>query len=179
MSLRLFAALPIPDEIASSLKSVQRGVPGARWRPRENFHLTLAFFGEMTEPQAEDLDGELACIRSRPFDIAIKGAGSFGGRDPHALWMGVAAHPSLMNLAQACHRAAKRAGLKPESRRYTPHVTVAYLKKPELEKVKAFERQCALFQTPPFTIDRFHLYASLPRKDEPNIYRVEAEYPLG
>lgn len=179
MSLRLFAALPIPDVIADRLQGLQKGVPGARWRPRENLHLTLRFFGEVREDVAEDLDAELAGVRAKPFEISLKGAGSFGGASPHALWMGVEAHPSLIMLAKGCERAARRAGLKAESRRYMPHVTMAYLNKTDLDRVKAFERRCALFQTPAFTVDRFHLYSSLPRSHEPNLYRVEAEYPLG
>lgn len=177
--LRLFAAIPIPDEIAARLAALQKGVPGARWRPRENLHLTLRFFGDVSEIAAEDLDAELATIRVKPFEISLKGAGSFGGADPHAIWMGVEAHPSLIMLARACDRAARRAGLKTEARRYMPHVTMAYLGKSDLDRVKAFERRCALFRTPAFTVDRFHLYSSLHRSREPNLYRVEAEYPLG
>ena len=179
MSLRLFAALPIPDSIASQLLPLQSGLEGALWRPRENLHLTLQYYGTVEDRMAEDLDSELASISVKPFEIALRGAGSFGGIDPHAVWMGVEAHPSLFNLAKACERAARRAGLKPERRRYTPHVTMAYLKRAQLDHVKAFERRCALFQTPPFLVDRFHLYASLERRKEPNIYRIEAEYPLG
>ena len=178
MSLRLFAALPIPDEIATQLLPLQKGVPGASWRPRENFHLTLRYFGDTAERVAEDLDIELAAIRTKPFEIALRGAGSFGGLDPHALWMGVEAHPSLFNLAKACERAARRTGLKPEGRRFMPHVTMAYLKNCDFDQVKAFERRGALFQTPGFTVDRFHLYSSRERKSGPNIYPAEAEYPL-
>ncbi|MEN0653458.1 MULTISPECIES: RNA 2',3'-cyclic phosphodiesterase [Hyphobacterium] len=179
MSLRLFAALPVPDEIAERLVHLQKGVPGAKWSPRENFHITLKFFGDMDEATAEDLDAELACARVQPFQLALKGAGSFGKTDPHAIWIGVESHPSLMLLAQACDRAARRAGLVAEKRRYTPHVTLAYLKRTEVERVLAFERRCALFSTPAFTVDRFCLYSSHPRENAPNLYRVEAEYPLG
>ena len=179
MSLKLFAALPIPDSIATRLLPLQSGLEGAAWRPRENLHLTLKYFGETGDRVAEDLDTELASISIKRFDIALRGAGSFGGIDPHAVWIGVEAHPSLFNLAKACERAADRARLKTEKRRYVPHVTMAYLKGAQLDHVKAFERRCALFQTPAFTVDRFHLYSSLARQNEPNIYRIEAEYPLG
>ena len=63
MSLRLFAALPIPPDTARELKRLQKGVPGARWRPLENFHITLRFFGDVEDRQLEDLD-EL--IKSNP-----------------------------------------------------------------------------------------------------------------
>ncbi|MBK8544651.1 MAG: hypothetical protein IPL62_14550 [Caulobacteraceae bacterium] len=64
MSLRLFAALSIPDHIAERLLPLMKGVGGAKWRPRENLHLTLRFFGELTEPVAEYLDSELEAATS-------------------------------------------------------------------------------------------------------------------
>ena len=47
MSLRLFAALSIPDHVAERLLPLMKGIGGANWRPRENLHLTLRFFGEL------------------------------------------------------------------------------------------------------------------------------------
>lgn len=110
MSLRLFAALSIPDDVAAQVLTLMKGVPGAKWRPRENLHLTLRFFGEITEPVAEDLDAELeAATRGlEPFELRLKGAGSFGGADPHALWIGAAKSDSLNQLAAACEKAARR-----------------------------------------------------------------------
>jgi 2'-5' RNA ligase len=92
MSLRLFAALALPDHVAEGLLALMKGVPGAKWRPRENLHLTLRFFGELAEPVAEDLDSALeeATRGIAPFEVRLKSAGSFGGADPHALWIGAA-----------------------------------------------------------------------------------------
>ncbi len=59
MSVRLFAAIAIPDDIAERLLALQKGVPGAKWRPRENLHLTLRFFGDVAEPVADEIDAAL------------------------------------------------------------------------------------------------------------------------
>lgn len=179
MTLRLFAALALPDTVEERLIALQRGVPGAAWRPRENLHLTLRFFGEMDEAVADDLDGELAALRHTPFDLQLKGAGSFGGADPHALWIGVAPCPSLMALAERCERAARRAGLAPDKRKFTPHVTLAYLRGADLARVQAFQRRLALFESESFRVDRFGLYSSWPRRGEANIYQIERDYPFG
>lgn len=180
MSLRLFAALAIPDDAAAHVLALMKGVPGAKWRPRENLHLTLRFFGELTEPVAEDLDAalETATRGFAPFEVRLKGAGSFGGVDPHALWIGSAENDSLRQLAAACEKAARRVKLKPEPHKFTPHVTVAYLRGAPLESVQAFERSHALFHAPPFTAQSFGLYSSVTRKAAPSLYRLEAEYPL-
>lgn len=180
MSLRLFAALDIPDHIAERLLPLQKGIGGAKWRPRENLHVTLRFFGEVAEPVADDIDGELSAIAENhaPFEIALKGAGAFGGADPHALWMGVAASEPLKKLASDCERAARRAKLKPEAHSFKPHVTIAYLSNALLDRVQSFEQRFALFETPPFRVESFGLYSSFTRKSAPSLYRLEAEYPL-
>jgi RNA 2',3'-cyclic 3'-phosphodiesterase len=180
MSLRLFAALPIPDDVADRIVAIQRGVSGAAWRPREALHLTLRFFGEVAEPVADDIDSELDEMAQRhgPLDIALKGVGMFGKDDPHTLWLGVAENKDLRALAADAERAARRAGLKPEARKFTPHVTAAYLHHPDLDRVRAFEQRHALFESKPWRADAFHLYSSWRSKSGPSHYRLEAEYPL-
>lgn len=178
MSLRLFAAIAIPDFVAERVTPLMRGVSGAKWRPRENLHITLRFFGEVMEPVADEIDGELSALSAAPFDLTIKGAGAFGGADPHALWLGVVESAALKKLAADCERAARRVGLKPEPRKFMPHVTMAYLNGSPLERVHAFEKRLALFAAPAFRVERFGLYSSFTRKSAPSLYRLEAEYPL-
>ena len=45
MTQRLFVGLEIPDELRDRLAMIQSGVHGAKWVPRENFHITLRFLG--------------------------------------------------------------------------------------------------------------------------------------
>ena len=180
MSLRVFAAIATPDEIAERLTALMRGVPGAKWRPRENLHLTLRFFGEVTEPIVDEIDSELAQIADAhaPFELQLKGAGKFGGADPHALYVGAGESAPLARLAAACERAARRVGLKADSQKFTPHVTMAYLSNADLTRVHAFETRLGLFQTPPFRVESFGLYSSWTKKSAPSLYRLEAEYFL-
>jgi 2'-5' RNA ligase len=176
--IRLFAAVPVPDEIAQGLARRQTGLEGARWRTAEQLHLTLRFFGEVREDVARDLDSELAGVGGRPFDIVLKGAGAFGeGRDVHAIWAGVAASPELKRLAKACETAARRAGLKPERRNFRPHVTLAYLRHADPEKVAAWIQANNLLQSPPIRVERFGLYSSF-LASEGAQYRLEAAYGL-
>ena len=178
--LRLFAAVELPDAIAASLMPLMRGVDGAKWRPRENLHLTLRFFGDVAEPVADDIDAELSQVADAhaPFDLRLKGAGTFGGADPHSLWIGVEKNAALEKLAADCERAARRAGLKPEPRKFAPHVTIAYLSGASLENVRVFEARHSLFEMEAFQVETFGLYSSFTRRDAPSLYRLEAEYPL-
>lgn len=176
--IRLFAAVPVPADIAVALSRRQQGLDGARWRTAEQMHITLRFFGELREDLARDLDGELAGVRGAPFEINLAGAGAFGeGPDIHAIWAGVEDSPGLRRLAKACETAARRAGLKPETRNFRPHVTLAYLKRPAPEKVAAWIQANNLLKSPPIFVDRFGLYSSFLASDGAQ-YRIEAEYAL-
>ncbi|MFZ5721448.1 MAG: RNA 2',3'-cyclic phosphodiesterase [Pseudomonadota bacterium] len=177
--IRLFAALAVPPDIGRSLQMRQSGVENARWRPLEALHVTLRFFGEIRQDVARDLDAELVRVDGRPFEIVLEGAGAFGeGADVHAVWAGVRANAELSRLAEACETAARRAGLKPEKRRYHPHVTLAYTRRPNPAEVAAWVQSNNLLKSPPISVDRFGLYSST-LGGEGAHYRLEAEYPLG
>jgi 2'-5' RNA ligase len=176
--IRLFAALGLPPEIAAGLIRRQTGVDGARWRPSDSLHVTLRFFGDLREDVARDLDGELARVAGEPFALELSGVGAFGeGRDIHAIWAGVAENPALARLAKACETAARRAGLKAETRNYRPHVTMAYLRHADPAEVAQWVQANNLLKSPPIAVDRFGLYSSHQTKDGSQ-YRLEAEYAL-
>ena len=182
MSLRVFAALPVPEPIADeAAELMDEQVPGANWRPIENLHVTLAFYGELDEPVIADLDAQLACIATRPFQMRLSGAGHFSqGGQPTSIWLGVEDSEPLRDLARACSRAARGAGFTPEPRVYRPHLTLAYLERDvEFVRIQRFEQRLSLWKSPAFTADRFHLYSSRQRKPgKPNLYEIEAVYPL-
>ena len=172
--IRLFAAVEVPPDLAQELEQRQGGLPGARWRPAEALHLTLRFFGPVSEITASDLDAELASIRHKPFDLRLQGSGVFGER---AVWAGVADSEPLRQLATKCESAARRAGLEPEKRVYRPHVTLAYLKRSEPDKVATWVRNHALLKSPDFLVTWFGLYSSWSGPDGSR-YDLEREYPL-
>lgn len=178
MSLRLFAAIKVPEEIGHELARLQKGVSGARWRPVENLHVSLRFFGAVPERAAEDLDAELAAIPAKPFTLRLKGADWFGKAEPRALWLGVDAPDALTALQQKCERAARRAGLAPEPRKYVPHMTLAYLRGSPVDKVNGFVQRTAGLVTEPWQVTHFSLYSSWLTRGDANIYEVEADYPL-
>lgn len=177
--IRLFAALVIPPEIGRALQARQGGIDGARWRPVEALHVTLRFFGEIRQDIARDLDAELMAVGGRPFEIQLEGAGAFGDNvDIHAVWAGVTENAELKRLAEACESAARRVGLKPEKRRYRPHVTLAYLRRPDPAEVAVWIQANNLLKSPPIAAVSFGLYSST-LGGEGAHYRLEAEYPLG
>src|SRR5690606_4887625 len=97
------------------------------------------FAGDVAENVAADLDAELTTINGGPLELSLSGVGAFGeGADIHAIWAGVEENQGLRHLARACEVAARRAGLKPDTRTYKPHVTLAYLRRPNPAEVAAW-----------------------------------------
>lgn len=176
--IRLFAAIPVPAEAAEALGLIQGGVEAARWRPMEALHITLRFFGAVAEPMAEDLASELERAVTPPFEVSLAGAGAFGEADRiRAIWAGVETSEPLARLAARCESAARRAGLEPETRNYAPHVTVAYLRRPDPNDVAAWIAANNLFKTAPFEVQRFGLYSSWPGETGSR-YELERLYRL-
>jgi 2'-5' RNA ligase len=176
--IRLFAALSVPFAVAEALAHRQEGLPGARWRPADALHITLRFFGEVSEPVAADLDDALGTIRQAPFPIELEGAGAFGEEDHmRAVWAGVRACEPLVRLAGKCETAARKVGLKPQGRTYRPHVTLAYLGHSPPPRVAAWVSEHNLLKSPPFTAQGFALYSSR-LGPSGSRYHLEREYPL-
>ena len=158
--LRLFTGLSIPDHIAEKLLPLQTNLVGARWRPRENFHITLKFYGEVDHGTASKLHEALSQIRIEPFEISLKGSGWFGGKKPQSVWVGVETSESLNQLHLECTKAARVAGLSLEQQRYTPHVTMAYCRTTPLVYVLKWVEPFSNFFSVRFLVNDFHLYSS-------------------
>lgn len=175
--MRLFSAIALPDDVAQSLAVMQTGVPGARWSTREQMHLTLRFIGETDGREASAVDDALATISDPSFRLALKTVGQFGGRNPSALWAGVESSEALTHLQRKIESALQRVGLPAETRKFTPHVTLARLKNTPRGRVMDFLTDHALYTSPSFDVRGFILYSS---QLTPNgsLYRAEKAYPL-
>jgi len=175
--MRLFVALPIPDHVARPLMLLQGGVPGARWQQREQLHLTLRFIGEVDGAGARAIDDALAGIDAPAFELQLHGTGQFGNRQPNSLWAAVRGNEMLEHLARKVDNAIRRVGAPADAHKFTPHVTLARLRHPDLDKVREWLTHHALFTSPAFEVGRFCLYSSKLTSDG-GIYRIEQGYPL-
>lgn len=177
--IRLFAGLALPESIRARLALLAGGLPGARWVPAENYHLTLRFVGEVEGWKADEIDAALAGITARGFELVLSGLGCFEkGRRAHALWVGVERNPALMHLQGKIETALQRVGLEPERRKFTPHVKIARLDNAAEGRLSAFIQAHSLFRTPAMTVDHFSLFSSRLGREGAR-YAVEADYALG
>lgn len=176
--IRLFVALELPEPVRTRLAGLSGGVPGARWTESETMHLTIRFIGEVEPPAVPEIDEALASVRAPGFDLVLTGVGHFGqGRKARVLWAGVERNDALAHLNQKVESALVRAGLPPEERRFSPHVTLARLKDASPDRLARFMEERASFRTEPFAVRHFTLFESRPGKGGP-VYEPLQDYPL-
>lgn len=183
---RLFVALDLPDDLRTRLVGMQGGIDGARWSPAENMHITLRFVGEVAETTIGDIVDALADVRCASFAVTVSGVGRFAtGNRTRALWFGVEKSAEIAALHAGIDRALIRAGLAPEGRKYTPHVTVARFGggrggrgggPPETRVLHWIEAHDGFFALP-FEAREFVLYESRIGRNGP-VYTPLADFPL-
>ncbi len=148
--MRCFLALEIPPEVRERLAQVGReakrlGVRGS-FVATEQIHVTLAFFGEISEAEAlqkkEILERE--CAGATPFRVRVKGIGFLpDARKPRVLY---AAIDSLALVALQAKLA--KALSYDEGRAFHGHATIARVKqgnKPDVLRLLALKFGAADF----------------------------------
>ena len=153
--LRVFIAIEIPLPIRQAISAQTESLRGAlgplvRWVPVENMHLTLKFIGDISPANVEMLEQTLTAetTGNAPFAMQIGGLGSFPTpRRARVIWIGIQAPAALESLQHGIESAAARFGYEPETRPFSPHLTIGRVRQP----VRASDQQqvrAALEQTP-------------------------------
>lgn len=174
---RLFSALSVPEDIAGALSLLRGGLPGARWMEPADYHITLRFIGDIDEATARDIDEALADIHRRAFDVTIEGLDSFGGARPRAIIARVAPTALLLELQADHERRCRRAGLAPETRKFTPHITLARLREASPLDVADYLATRSAPRSITFPVDHFVLMSARASVGG-GPYITEAVYPL-
>jgi RNA 2',3'-cyclic 3'-phosphodiesterase len=176
--VRLFVALSLPHALRTRLSFLGGGLPGVRWVPPENYHVTLRFIGELPGYRAEEVDHALSGLKAPGFHLQLAGVGTFekAGRVA-SLWVGVERNPALDHLQAKVETALQRAGVERERRRFQPHVTLARLDGAPVAKVAGWVQAHNLFRSEPVAVDRFTLFSSRLGKEQA-VYEPEVEYAL-
>lgn len=174
---RLFVAIRPPKRVRDQLLRIMGSVSGVRWQTDDQLHLTLRFIGEIDRHRAEDVAAALAAIHHSPFDIALNGLGTFGSRgQPETIWAGVTPLDSLKALHKKVDHACMRVGLEPERRAFSPHITLARLKRGS-GSVAGLLESAGGMTSEPFPIDSFALFESQLTPDGA-VYSIVTRYAL-
>ncbi len=139
MNLRTFIAIELPPELkenifsrTDSLREVARSV---KWVAADNLHITLKFLGNTPEEQLPEIEKAVrgAVSMHQAFDMVFTGAGAFpesSRKPPRVIWVGVEAPETLFKIQSSVDTAMAALGYEPESRSYSPHLTIGRVKQP-------------------------------------------------
>lgn len=157
---RLFVAIDLPEKVKDELACLGGRLTGGRWVPREQLHLTLRFIGEVDARLQDKIVTALRLVQGEPFDLALRQVGHFG-RPGRVLWVGMDPPPQILVLQREVEAALVRAGIPPEERPFSPHITLARLKGTPYPQLAAYEEEHRRFAASPFPVTEFHLYSSV------------------
>ncbi|MFF5504799.1 RNA 2',3'-cyclic phosphodiesterase [Streptomyces roseolus] len=163
-TIRVFIALAPPDdakdELARALAPAYAAYPGMRWNRIEDWHVTLAFLGELPAAVVPRLHAPLAELAAErgPLELSLRGGGQF---DSRVLWSGIAGDvPGLHRLADDVRERVKEAGIAYEGRPLRPHLTLARARRGDLAGVPAAVGVLDGFEGRPWPTARLHLVGS-------------------
>jgi 2'-5' RNA ligase len=160
--VRAFVALIPPAEVLAELEAavapLRAARPDLRWTPAAQWHLTLAFLGEIDEAVLPGLSERLsrAARRHPPPSLALAGGGRFGDR---VLWTRVHGETDgVRRLAASVDAAARRCRIAVDDRPYRPHLTLARGR--DGTDLRPAVAVLAGFAGSPWTADALHLVRS-------------------
>jgi 2'-5' RNA ligase len=179
---RLFVAVDVPADVR---EMVEHGVepirvrfPAGRWVPLANQHVTMKFLGATRPRLVEGVVASVAEVAARheAFRTHVARLGAFpSARRARVLWVGLE-DPGERFLAIAADLDdALASDFAPETRAFTPHLTVARFEPAVAldEDLTALAVESAPFAVGALTLYRSHLQRPAPR------YEAMTTFPLG
>ena len=168
--IRLFFALWPSEKVRDQLEAFIHSIPppGGRDVPLRNWHMTLHFIGNTSFDEKNCLNRQAGKVKATAFELTVNQTGFF--RKPKVFWLGCEKPPeALFNLQKKLGRKISRCEYIPETRPYSPHITIArkVVRPPESVQVNSIE----------WLVDEFVLIESVSVKGGVR-YRVIETYPL-
>ena len=146
MKIRTFVALELPQSLRIELSGlakllvVQDKRQYIRWLPSKNYHLTLAFLGDVDSPSLSSLqfalERKLESMKAVP--CKISSITPFPFSRPKIAAALLECNAELLELQTDVANCARGCGISLERRRFAPHVTLGRLK-PGSRKIFEFQ----------------------------------------
>jgi len=130
--IRAFLAVEVPHHITAGIRDIQKRlaprIEDIRWIRPEGIHLTLKFFGNISEediPCISRVVGEKAADTA-PVTLCVHTLGVFPGPSrPRVLWMGCTGDTDRLAALQSdIESALPECGFPREGRAFRPHLTL-------------------------------------------------------
>ncbi|GAA1236623.1 RNA 2',3'-cyclic phosphodiesterase [Kitasatospora nipponensis] len=162
-TLRVFVALAPPDEakdeLARALQPAYARYPQLRWNRIEDWHITLAFLGELPSTAVPPLRRALAgpTAAHPALRLELRGGGHF---DERLLWSGVEGDlEGLHRLAADVRDLIRSCGIEFRDRPLHPHLTLARSRRDDPASVSQVAAALTGFVGRPWWTERLHLVA--------------------
>jgi 2'-5' RNA ligase len=135
--VRSFIAIELPDELKAGLTRLQEKLKTdvqypVKWVNPNSIHLTLKFLGNIPADTTDDITEamEAAARGISPLHLEVKDLGVFPNiKRVQVIWVGISGEVDrLGQLQQRIESNLAPLGFTPESRSFTPHLTLARLR---------------------------------------------------
>jgi len=135
--IRSFIAIELPDELKLELIQLEARLkldkqPWVKWVNPYSIHLTLKFLGNIAIDRTGEITRaiEAAVQGISPFHLEVKELGVFPNlRRVQVAWVGISGDvDKLSQLQKRIETTLTPLGFAPESRAFTPHLTLARLR---------------------------------------------------
>lgn len=181
--MRVFAALPVAPEVVGELERIihilKKEYRGLKTVRPEGLHLTLQFFGELSEAQVARLAAAMDELGAAglPISAGLNGCGQFPPRGtPRVIWCGIGPGAAeIIAFRERFCEVTERHGfpLEPKDRRFIPHLTLA---RNSTERVREGFVESIPVPASVFKLERLVLYQSVLSREGAS-YRVLKEVP--
>lgn len=130
--VRAFVALELSQEIKDNLSAAQNTVRSCNARltfvNSQNMHITLKFLGDVQEEQLKKVMDALSSVPFSPFPIQARTVTLNNPKRPHTVWCDIDDGGMGERLFSLVENALAPLGFDRETRRFTPHATLARVK---------------------------------------------------
>lgn len=144
--VRSFIAIELPNRLRLEIGKLEQKLeeaapPRTKWIKSQSIHLTLKFLGNVAIDRIDEITKAISevAMQTSPFQLTVSDIGVFPnlGR-PQVIWVGIC---DVTNKLRYLHKQIEsnliHLGFASESRRFTPHLTLARLQ----NQVSPEERQ--------------------------------------
>nr|WP_294914829.1 RNA 2',3'-cyclic phosphodiesterase [uncultured Neokomagataea sp.] len=174
--MRLFVALDLSDALREELALLRGSLPNVQWIPKDNYHLTLRFIGEVSaRADQDDIDLALSRLSWEPFDLSLLGAGLRENTTNDTLTIHVERSEALTNLQANIEKHLRRAGCTTLRKRFHPEIALGHLSSSRREEAARWVQAHNLFRSAPMNVQHVTLFESLKGFGQ-HTYVPQAEY---
>lgn len=143
---RVFVAINLPHEVRQILAGYEEKWPElpAKWAGSDNLHITLVFLGSLTDTELGEtcMVAKEVAERHSYFTLTLnKVMYGLPGKSPRMVWTEGEKSKELSVLKRDLEDSLlEKVRFKPETRSFSPHITLARIREWEFKKINLNER---------------------------------------